>query len=254
MYMPVYDQVHELPRVLDELARTELPCDELLLVDNGSTDGSERLVRASGWPHLRVERNRGCGLSNMLALDWALARGFDAFGTMASNGKMLPAEMHRIVEPLARGAADYVTGSRFLAGGDSPNLPAFRRSAIPLVNRFARLATGASLTDATCGYRAYTLELVRRAEFDWHAPWLYGYAMEYYLYAKALLAPGLRCIEVPITMRYPANPKRASKIRPGRHWYQMLKPWVVARLDGRGLGPAVRGTLGDPSSAAKGGR
>jgi dolichol-phosphate mannosyltransferase len=174
------------------------------------------------------------GHSYMRALDWALERGFDLFGTMAANGKMLPVEMPRLLDPLYRGQADYVTGSRFLEGGQSPNLPTFRRSAIPMVNRFVRLLTGARLTDATCGYRAFRLELLRRALFDWHAEWLYTYGLEYYIYAKVVLDGRTRWTEVPVTMRYPAE-GRYSKIRAGRDWYAMLKPWLVARLEARGF-------------------
>ena len=91
-------------------------------------------------------------------------------GGFAANGKMRPREMHRILDPILAGEADYVTGSRFLPGGDSPNLPAFRRGTIPMVNLFVRAVTGARLTDATCGYRAFRLDLARRAAFDWRAP------------------------------------------------------------------------------------
>ena len=233
-FMPVFNQARELPNVLAELRSAPLPCDTVLLVNNGSSDGSETMVRESGFPYLDVPRNRGVGYSYMLALDWALAEGFDVFGTMASNGKMLPAEMPRVLDPVLRGEADYVTGSRFLEGGASPNLPAFRRRSIPMVNLFVRVWTGAALTDATCGYRAYRLDVIRQAKFDWHAPWLETYGIEYYIYAKVLIDRRWRWAERPITMRYPPSGPY-SKIRAGRDWYAMLKPFAVARLDGKGF-------------------
>jgi dolichol-phosphate mannosyltransferase len=231
-FMPVFNQAKEFPKVLDELASTELPCDTLLLVNNGSSDGSEQLVRDSGYPFIDLPRNLGVGYSYILALDWALARDYELFGTIASNGKMLPSEMHRVMEPVLTDRADYVTGSRFLRGGESPNLPTFRRRSIPMVNHFVRILTGANLTDATCGYRAFRLGILRRASFDWHAPWLYGYGIEYYLYAKIVLDGNLRYAEVPVTMRYPGTGQRYSHIRPLSGWYDMLRPWAVARFDG----------------------
>jgi glycosyltransferase involved in cell wall biosynthesis len=185
-----------------------------------------------------LPENLGVGYSYIRALEWALEADYDVFGTIASNGKMLPAEMSRLLAPIERGEADYVTGSRFMPGGDSPNLPGFRRNAIPWVNRFVALTTGARLTDATCGYRALRLDLIRAARFDWRAAWLYTYGTEYYLYAKVVLDRRLRWCEVPITMRYPpAGPY--TKIKAGIGWWAMLRPWIQARLDGQGFDPVA---------------
>lgn len=235
--MPVFDQIEEFPAVLDELRSVKLACDTLLIVNNGSSDGSEKLIRESGYDYIDVPRNRGVGYSCMLAVDWALERGYEVIGNMASNGKMLPSEMGRVLAPILEGRADYVTGSRFMPGGDSPNLPAFRRSSIPMVNVFVRLLTGKTLTDATCGYRAYKLSLIQRATFDWHHEWLYTYGFEYFMYGQVLLEPSIRWIEVPITMRYPPAGRRYSKIKPFKGWYEMLKPFVVARFGRGGFRP-----------------
>lgn len=234
-FIPVFNQIEEFPTVLRELSETELACDTILLINNGSNDGSEKLVRESGYEYIDLPQNRGVGHAFMVAIDWALERGYDVLGGLASNAKMLPSEMHRVVEPIFDGSADYVTGSRFLSGGDSPNLPAFRKTSIPMVNVFVRLLTGKTVTDATCGYRAYKLEMFRRANFDWHAQWLDTYGFEYYLYAKVLLDGAIRWREVPITMRYPGNGKRYSKIKPFKGWWEMIKPWLIARIDGKGF-------------------
>ncbi len=237
-FCPVYDEIQDFPDLLEQLRSPDRACDEVLLVDNGSSDGSEKLVRDSGLPSLRLEQNLGLGHAFMVAIDWALERQFDLFGAIAANGKMLPGEMPRLLTPLLRDEADCVTGSRFLAGGASPNLPAFRRRAIPLVNRWAGFCSGARLTDATCGYRAYRLEPLGRATFDRHAADLQRYGFEFYVYAKFLMDPALRCIEVPITMRYPAARRPYSKIPPVTGWFSMLRPWWKARADGLGFAAA----------------
>lgn len=243
IFVPIFDQERELPGVLAEIDLAALGGVEFLLVDNGSSDGSARLVRESRHHQLRLPANAGVGGAYALAIDWALDAGrrgrpFDAFGAMAANGKMLASELPRLLEPIARGEADYVTGSRFLSGGASPNLPGFRRAAIPAVSRLASAVVGQRLTDATNGFRAFRLEILRHARFDWHEPWLRTYGLEYYLYAKVLLEPRLTAIEVPTTMRYPAAGPY-SKIRPGLDWARMLQPWVVARVDGRGFDDAL---------------
>ena len=231
--MPVFNQILEFPGVLEELKNSAPAADAILLVNNGSSDGSEELVRTSGYEFIDIPRNQGVGYSFMKAIDWALERNFDIIGTMASNGKMLPNQMSRLLNPILEDKADYVTGSRFLQDGDFPNLPLFRRSMIPVVNVFVKILYGVSLSDATCGYRAIRLDIFRNAAFDWHAEWLYGYSMEYYVFAKVIRDKTYRWIEVPVTMRYPPKGVRYSKIKPFVGWWDMLKPWLVARLDGK---------------------
>ena len=154
---------------------------------------------------------------------------------MAGNGKMLAGEVPRLINPLRAEAAHYVTGSRFLPGGSYPNLPGFRRWAIPAVNGFAWLMTGQRLTDSTNGFRMFRLDILEDSSLDLEAPWMRTYGLEYYLYAKALIDKRVVCIEVPSTMRYPESGSY-SKIRPGRDWLAMLRPWWRARFDGRHLG------------------
>jgi dolichol-phosphate mannosyltransferase len=231
LFIPVFNQIREFPKVLEELRATTLPCDTVLLVNNGSSDGSETLVRQSGYEYIDLPENLGVGHSFIKATDWALERGYDTFAVIASNGKMLPSELHRVLEPISSGKADYVTGSRFLPGGEFPNAPAFRRLSIPMVNLFVWLLYGVKLTDATCGYKAYKLELFNRAAFDWRSSSLDTYGFEYYLYGKILRDRSIRSVEVPITMRYPGGKAPYSKIKPFKGWYQMLKPWVIARFD-----------------------
>lgn len=233
--IPVYNQVRELPRLLEELAEP-LACDEVIFVNNGSDDGSETLMRESGFTVLEVEENQGIGYAFQIATRWALEHEFDVFGVIAGNGKMLPSEMARVLDPIEADEADFVWGSRFLGGGASPNLPAFRRGAIPWVNRYVRLLTGQSVTDATCGYAAYRLELFDRARFDWEAPWLRTYGFEYYLRGQVLLDPKIGWLEVPITMRYPVSGPY-SKIRPFTGWWAMLRPWIKATIDRKGFDP-----------------
>jgi dolichol-phosphate mannosyltransferase len=225
IFVPVYNQVREFPTVLSDIEKADLQNIDFLMVNNGSTDGSEDIVRQSGHAFLDIETNLGIGHSYLLALRWAAERSFRYFGSMAANAKMLPGELPRLLDPLHSNGADYVTGSRFMPGGASPNLPTFRRATIPIVNQVARLTTGKRLTDATNGFRVFKLGIIEAAQFDLEAAWLRTYGFEYFLYAKVLRDPVLRATEVPSTMRYPESGSY-SKIRPGLDWWQMIKPWI----------------------------
>lgn len=230
-FAPIYNQARELPRLLEELKDPSLPCSKILLVDDGSNDGSEKLIESSGFEFIRVETNHGVGHSFMLAVDYALKHDFDVIGVIAGNGKMLPSEMPRVLLPILNDEKDFVWGSRFREGGASPNLPLFRRLAIPICSVFVRILTGTAITDATCGYRAFRLSIFKSARFDWHAKWLETYGFETYLHAKVVMAKRWRFLEVPVTMKYPESGVSYSKMKPIVGWYQMMLPWVVARVD-----------------------
>ena len=227
--MPVYNQREQLPELLERCKKT-MPADVFIIVDNGSTDGSAEIIDRSGFECIRLDKNYGIGYALRIGVEEALKRNCEIVVNMAGNGKMIPEQMHRVIDPVKNGSADYVTGSRFLEGGDSPNLPLFRRISIPLVvNAIIWLLFFKKLTDATCGYRAFKTDIVNNKAVKWQDDWLWHYQFEYYLYAKALKLK-YRCVEVPVSMIYPAAKKNYSKIKPFVGWWEMLEPWIKVGL------------------------
>jgi dolichol-phosphate mannosyltransferase len=142
---------------------------------------------------------------------------------------MLPEEIPRLLGPLERDEVDYVQGSRYLEGGQAPNLPLFRRIMIRLFTCVVNLATGSRGTDITCGFRAYGTGILDHPEIDIRQGWLRRYEMEYYLHYKVLKL-GYRVKEVPVSMVYPADGKNYSKIKPFVGWWSMIRPWVFLLL------------------------
>ncbi len=201
----------------------------LVFIDDGSTDDSAAWLKSAGYHVIRHEQNLGVGASIRTAITYGRDQGLHAIVIMAGNGKMLPEEIPRLVEPILNDRADYVQGSRYLERGQSPNLPFFRNVSIKLLTRLVNLILSAKGTDVTCGFRAYRLNLFDNPDINLNQDWLNRYEMEYYIHYKAH-KNGYRVVEVPVSMVYPVEKKGYSKIKPFAGWWSMLRPWLFLAL------------------------
>lgn len=224
-----YNQEKEVGAFLS-LLLPNWPREQMVFVDDASTDRSAVIAKDNGLTVLQHPRNLGVGGAIRTGIRHALERGFDFIVIMSSNGKMRPEELPNITGPLLRGEADYVTGSRFLAGGSSPGLSLFRKTMIPLFSSVAALCLGRRFSDITCGYRAYRVDFLRAPDLNLNQDWLNTYELEYYIHYYAC-ALGLRIAEVPVTILYDhLEPGRKSKIRPVSGWWKMVRPLLFLKL------------------------
>jgi dolichol-phosphate mannosyltransferase len=209
--------------------RAASPCD-LVVVDDGSDDGTGGDLACGGYPLIRHARNRGLGAAIKSGLGWAREHGYGAVVVMAGNGKDDPVEIPRLIAPLLDGF-DYVQGSRFLPGGRAIHLPWVRHALVRAHAALIRVLTGFPATDAANGFRAYRLSLVGPSGVDVWQEWLDGYEMESYLHYRVLTS-GCRVIEVPVSKTYPprGRGRRYSHVRPIVDWWAVMKPVVLIRL------------------------
>ncbi len=202
---------------------------DILFVDDGSTDGSYEFLKEHDYFLIRHDQNRGIGCGIREAINYGREHGYKVIVVMAANGKMLPEHINRMVAPIIEQDFDYVQGSRNLRGGESPNLPLFRKVMINLFTIIVNLFTGYTGTDITCGFRAYKLSSFENKRFNLDQEWLNRYEMEYYIHYH-FLKGGYRLTEVPITMAYPEEKKDYSKIKPFVGWWSMIRPWLFLIL------------------------
>lgn len=221
-----YDQEQEIAGFLDELAKAKHPLD-MVLVDDGSRDRSPDIAESRGLQVLRHERNFGVGRAICTGIRYGQAGNFDYVVVMSSNGKMRPADLATVIEPIQQGLADYVQGSRFLRGGNSLSLSLFRSVTIPLFSLFASVILGRRFTDITCGFRAYRLALFDDPQVNLDQRWLDRYEAELYIHYYACRL-GKRIAEVPVTIDYSRlAPGRKTKMRPFAGWWSLARPFLL---------------------------
>ena len=202
---------------------------DLLVVDDGSTDGSLDRVDP-GILVLRNPTNRGIGASMKSAFDFALDGGYDVLVIQAGNDKDDALEVPALVEPIRAGTADFVQGSRFLGGGRFGNMPRYRVVATRFIHPLAfSLAARKRVTESTNGFRAFRTALLRDPRIDWRQAWLDRYELEPYLLLMAIRL-GYRHVEVPVTKIYPKHELGYTKMRPFVDWWSIMRPVVYLGL------------------------
>jgi glycosyltransferase involved in cell wall biosynthesis len=191
--LPVYNEIRYLPGVIEEVLRHS---PEVLVVDDGSTDGtSEWLACRSDLHVVRHPVNRGYGAALRTAFDFALHECYDVLVTIDCDGQHEPQRIPAFVA--ACHEVDIVSGSRYLDWfpGDTVAPEARRRINHLLTDELNRLL-GFRLTDAFCGFKAYSVPMLAKLELTED-----GYAMPLELWVQAA-ALGLRIVELPVPLIY----------------------------------------------------
>ena len=201
---------------------------DVVVMNDGSTDGSMAELRAFPVRILSNDRNDGIGAAMKRAFDHALENGYEALVIMAGNNKDDPSEIPRLLQPIVDDNCDFVQGSRFLQGGGHGNMPLYRRLATRLHPLLFSLATGRWLTESTNGFRAFRTALLRDPRIDWKQEWLNQYELEPYLLYKVITL-GYKHTEVPVTKIYPKS-QSYTKMRAFTGWWSILRPLVYLRL------------------------
>ena len=149
--LPAWNEAENLEVVIAEL-RGARPDDDLLVVNDGSTDQTASVARRLGCQVVSLPFNLGYGAAIQAGIKYGLRRGYPVVVTFDADGQHDPAEIGRLEDAVA-GGADLVIGSRSASPG-SYGGSAARRAGRRLFAAAARLLTGLPLTDPTSGLKA----------------------------------------------------------------------------------------------------
>lgn len=149
--IPAFNERESLPGVFDEL-RNHLPDIDVLVVDDGSTDGTAALARAAGVQAISMPFNVGVGGATRAGLLFARRHGYAAVVQVDADGQHPPASVASLLVGL--GEADLVIGARF-AGQGTYDAHGPRRWAMRLLAAAFSRIHGSTLTDVTSGFRAF---------------------------------------------------------------------------------------------------
>jgi dolichol-phosphate mannosyltransferase len=196
--VPTYNEAENIATVLRRVKKA-LPEAGILVVDDGSPDGTAELVESLAQPTddifvLRRDQKSGLGSAYRAGFAWGLARGYEACVEMDADLSHDPDALPDLIAPLSQGH-EVSIGSRYVKGGSIPRWSWHRHLLSWGGNRYASALLGLGVADSTAGYRAYAASLLRRLDLDAIRAEGYGFQIEMTFRAKQ---SGASIVEVPI--------------------------------------------------------
>lgn len=188
--IPAYN---EGPAIAEVIRGALKEVDEVIVVDDCSSDDTSRVAREAGAQVLRHALQRGAGRATATGLQAALRMGADFIVTLDADGQHLTEEIPVVLQPLKEGRADMTLGCRTV---DRASMPAHRRFGNELANIWTWLLFGVRVSDSQSGYRGWTRATAQKLPLE---------ARGYEFCSETLGAAAkmkLRLVEVPVTVVY----------------------------------------------------
>ena len=159
--IPAHNEEQTVERVVKDTLKH---VDKVLVVDDASHDRTGAMARRSGAITIRRNISQGVGAAMSTGLTKALELGANIIVTLDADGQHNPQEIPKLIEPVIKGEADLVVGSRFLGSIENPDPVKMlgNRLFTFIISRMTRI----KLTDTQCGFRAFTQKVVNSPNFS----------------------------------------------------------------------------------------
>ncbi len=223
--VPAYNEALHIESVVKGILKND-GVDCVYVVDDGSTDNTAVLAGRAGAIVLKQPRNMGVGAALRAGFLRARDDKFEVAVVMGGDEQDDPTQIARLMTPILQAGFDLVQGSRWAKGGDTVNIPLFRRVTTRLYASILSWCTGFPFTDGTNGFRAMRLAIFDK--IDLNAAWLNRYELEPYILYKAVQFK-LKVGEAAVTKSYHIK-KGYTKMVPFLDWWRILRPVIFLRL------------------------
>jgi glycosyltransferase involved in cell wall biosynthesis len=206
LVLPAHDEAPRIAAVIDRLPATVCGRTTVcVVVDDGSSDGTGAIAMARGADVVRHETMRGLGAAVRTGFRRGIEIDASALAFCDADGEYDPAELERLVVPLAAGEAHYVVGSRF--AGTIEHMRPHRRLGNRVLTALTRTVSRCTITDGQSGYRALSRAALDSAEIEHD----YNYAQ---VLTLDLVSKGFGYCEVPITYRFRSSGRSFIRLVP----------------------------------------
>lgn len=213
--IPAYN---EESRIAPVILKAKKHVDLVIVCDDGSSDLTSQVADELGAVVLRHKRNMGYGAALRTLFLEAIRRKVDVAVTLDADGQHDPDYIPELIEPIEKGEADVVIGSRFLDRSLTPGISKFRKLGLRFLNWVGRRTLKLDIRDTQSGMRAYSREALKAALYAAER----GMAISYGV-LRELSSAGLRLKEVPIKVTY-------GDTRPSRHPFLHFSELVTTLL------------------------
>ena len=216
--MPAHNEAKHVGDIIRKALRY---VDELILVDDGSTDNTAQIANAAGATVIRSQINQGVGAATRFCFQLAKERGADALVTLDSDGQHNAEEIPMVLAPILDGRADFVIGSRFL--NRQHNVPRYRRFGISVITFLLNFASKGKVSDSQSCYRAYSKKALNSLSIT---KTKFAFSVELLVQARR---KGLVITEVPISCVYHPD---SHSLNPVVHGLGVALSVVKLRIEG----------------------
>jgi glycosyltransferase involved in cell wall biosynthesis len=202
--IPAYNEEKNIAKILVKLSQIS---DRIIVCNDGSSDMTGEIAQKMGAIVINHKKNLGYGAAIRSIFLKAKELDSDILVTFDADGQHRIEDIKNVIEPIIKGEADIVIGSRFLDKSDE--IPAYRKFGINAITKVSNIATKQKITDSQSGFRAYSKKALQDI-----TPSEYGMGVSTEILIKADKL-NLKIVEVPIKILYEGDTSTHNPIGHG---------------------------------------